>query len=129
MTMPRFAAHDCGEGFRATHDRFARITRAHENRIVALDRGGKTTSSASLASLRAMLLVKTQTEPLQSIRLHGADFVGAADLVSELESKARRDRSCRFRPRQQDESGDAPASIAAILPDAIEHCILQRRAS
>jgi hypothetical protein len=34
-----------------------------------------------------MGLVKTQTEPLQSIRLHGAGFVGATNLVPKLEQE------------------------------------------
>jgi hypothetical protein len=37
--------------------------------------------------LRAMLLIETQTEPLQSTRFHRADLVRAADCVPELDQK------------------------------------------
>ena len=83
------AAHDHGEGFSAAHDRFSRIARAHQNRIVDLDRGGKDNHIGVGRILRAMLLTKTQTQALQSIRLERAHFIRAADVVPKLEQKRR----------------------------------------
>ena len=58
-----FTAHNCSQGFRATHDRFSRIARTHKNWIVAPDRGGENNKVGS-GMLRAMLLIKMQTDPL-----------------------------------------------------------------
>src|SRR2546425_7713774 len=68
-------AHNCSEGFRATHDWFSQITSAYENWIVAFDCGGENHKIGNVCMLRAMLFIKTQTEPLQSICFHRADLV------------------------------------------------------
>ena len=47
-----FAPHDGGERFGATHGWLAAIARAHENRIVALDRGGINDELGVAARLR-----------------------------------------------------------------------------
>jgi hypothetical protein len=60
---------------------------AHENWIVDLDRRRKDNKIGGAGVVRTMVLVKTQTEPLQSIRLHGAGFVGATNLVPKLEQE------------------------------------------
>ena len=79
------AVHDGRERFGTPHRRLARLTRAHENWIVGLNRGGKNNQAGVAGILRAMLLMKTQTEPLQSIGLYGSAFVGATDFVAEVE--------------------------------------------
>ena len=56
-------AHDCSQGFCATCDRFSRTARTHEDWIVTPDRRGED-NQVDCGMLRAMLLTKTQTEPL-----------------------------------------------------------------
>ena len=70
-----FAAHDCGQRFRTAYDRFPVTARANENWVIALDCRGKNNEFSRVGVLRSMLLAKTQTESLQSIRFHGADLV------------------------------------------------------
>src|SRR5438552_19113790 len=82
-------SHECGEHLRPPHGRFPEITRAQKDRIIDRDRRGKDNEIGVASVARMMILVKTQTEPLQSIRLHGAGFVGAANLVPKLEQKCR----------------------------------------
>src|SRR5207237_7151952 len=82
-------SHDGGKRLRPPHGRFREITRAQKDRIVDRDRRGKDNEIGVAGVVRMMVLVKTQTEPLQSIRLHGAGFVGAANLVPKLEQKWR----------------------------------------
>src|SRR5260370_9645104 len=85
---PALALHDGGEGFGPTHGRFSRIMCAHENWIVDLDCRRKDNKIGGASVVRTMGLVKTQTEPLQSIRLHGAGFVAATNLVPKLEQES-----------------------------------------
>src|SRR5262245_15740149 len=82
-----FMPHDCGQRFRATHDRFSQMTRASKNRVVAPDCRGKDNEISSVCVVGSMLLTKTQTEPLQSIRFHGGNLVRAADRVSQFDQK------------------------------------------
>ena len=84
---PALALHNGGQGFGATHGRFSRIMCVHENWIVDLDGRRKDNKIGGAGVVRMMVLVKTQTEPLQSICLHGAGFVGATNLVPKLEQK------------------------------------------
>src|SRR6059058_334292 len=84
-----FCSHNGGKRLRPPHGRFREITRAQKDRIVDRDRRGKDNEIGVAGVVRMMVLVKTQTEPLQSIRLHGAGFVGAANLVPKLEQKCR----------------------------------------
>ncbi len=83
------ARHDRGERPRTAHRRLAGKTRAGENRIVVLDRRRKYHERSVMAVFDTMLFVETQTEPLQPIRLERADFIGAADVVPELEQQRR----------------------------------------
>jgi hypothetical protein len=59
--------------------------RAHENWIVGLNCRRKDNQAGVAGILRAMLLMKTQTEPLQSIGLYGSAFVGATNFMAEVE--------------------------------------------
>jgi hypothetical protein len=70
-----FAAHDCGQRFCAAHDRLSRISRATKNWVVAPDCGRKDNQVSSAGMFRSVLLVKTQTEPLQSISFRCANLV------------------------------------------------------
>ena len=82
-------SHDCGKHLRPPHGRFPEITRAQKDRIINRDRRGKDDEIGVAGVVRMMILMKTQTKPSQSIRLHGAGFVGAANLVPKLEQKCR----------------------------------------
>src|SRR5262245_22480504 len=84
-----FAPHDCGQRFRPAHDRFSVVARANKNWIVALDCRRKNNEISGAGVLRSMLLTKTQTETLQSIRFQRANLVRAADRVAQLDQKRR----------------------------------------
>ena len=90
-----------GEGFCAAHDRFARIAGAHEDWIVELNRRRKYNQIGVAGSGCAMLVMKTQTALLQSVRFHCADFVGASDdSVPKLEQERGDTAPSRSRPRR-----------------------------
>jgi hypothetical protein len=55
-----FAAHDCGQRFRATHDRLSAIARADKNWVVASDCRRKDNEISGAGILWSMLLTKTQ---------------------------------------------------------------------
>src|SRR4029077_10047561 len=67
--------HDRSQSFRATEDRFSRVTPAYENLIIVCNCGGKNNKIGCVSMLPAMLFVKAQSEPLQSIYFHRADLV------------------------------------------------------
>ena len=79
--------HDCGECFGASDQRFPGIARATKNWIVVLNRGGKDNKLRSVGKIRQVLIIEAQAQPLQSIRLCGRGFVGAAHCVAELDKK------------------------------------------
>src|SRR5213593_3972652 len=68
-------AHDCSQSLRTAHDRLTRSAPAYENRIVVFNGGGKNNQLGGISLFRAMLLIKVQTEALQSICFHGGDLV------------------------------------------------------
>src|ERR1043166_1286285 len=57
---PALCAHDCSQGFRATHDRFTGIAPAYQNWIVRSDCGRKNDKLGGIRVLRTMLLMKPQ---------------------------------------------------------------------
>ena len=63
-------AHERGESFGATRDRFYQIACSYENWIVSLNGRGKNNKLRGICMFRKMLFNKAQTEPLQSIRFH-----------------------------------------------------------
>ena len=84
---PAFARHDRGQRLRATHEWFTRSPRAHEDRIVLLDRRRKNHHFVVVRILRTMLPMEAQSEPDQALGLDRADLVRPAHLMAKLEQK------------------------------------------
>src|SRR5262249_60688498 len=80
---PALRLHNCCYGFRAAGQRLAAMARGQEDWIVVLDCGGKDNKLSCVRVLRPMLIVETQAESLQSIRLCGCCFVRAAHCMSQ----------------------------------------------
>jgi hypothetical protein len=80
-------SHDCGQRFGPAHSWFPTIKRADKNWVVIPNCRRKDDEICCAGILRPMLLGKTQTEPLQSIRFRCANLVRSAHCVSELDQK------------------------------------------
>jgi hypothetical protein len=70
-----FAPHDCGQRFRPAHHGFSVFARANKNWVIALDCRRKNNEIRGVGLFRPMPLMKTQTEPPQSICFHRTDLV------------------------------------------------------
>src|SRR5262249_16921568 len=68
--------------------RFSAIARGYQNWIVILNRGGKNNKVGSLGMFAKMLLIKSQTEPLQPPGLCRCNLVRTADRMSQLNQKS-----------------------------------------
>ncbi len=86
---PAFARHDRRQRLGPADKLPIRFTRAHEDRILLLDRRRKDHHFGSVRIFRSMLRVETKTQPLQAVGFKRADLVGAAHFMPELEQERR----------------------------------------